>query len=65
MGRGTGVISWPLPVSQREAARLLAADASIATGETVIFADALSPSLLKHLLKAEGGAQQNDSLADG
>ena len=29
------------------------------------FADALSPSLLKHLLKGEGGGQQNDSLADG
>ena len=35
-----------------------------AIGETVIFADALSPSLLEHLLKVEGGAQ-NDSLADG
>ena len=28
------------------------------------FADALSPSLLKHLLKVEG-VQQNDTLADG
>ena len=28
------------------------------------FADALSPSLLKHPMKVEGG-QQNDSLADG
>ena len=28
------------------------------------FADALSPSLLKHLLEGEG-VQQNDSLADG
>ena len=29
------------------------------------FADALSPSLLKHLLKLKGGVQQNYSLADG
>ena len=27
--------------------------------------DALSPSTLKHLLKGEGGVQQNDRLADG
>ena len=26
-----------------------------AIGETVIFADAISPSLLKHLIKVEGG----------
>ena len=28
------------------------------------FADAIAPSILKHLLKGEG-VQQNDSLADG
>ena len=38
----------------------------IAIGEAVTFADALSPSLLKHLLKGEGGGQHNDrTLADG
>ena len=30
----------------------------IAVGETVIFADIPSPSLLKHLLEGEGGAAE-------
>ena len=32
-------------------------------GSAVMFAGALSPSLLKHLLKGEGGLQQNDGEA--
>ena len=38
----------------------------LAIGGTAVFAEALSSSLLKHLLQVEGGVQQqNDSLADG
>ena len=40
-------------------------DRSLAVGETVILLTLPSPSLLKHLLKGDGGVQQNDSLADG
>ena len=38
--------------------------AAAAIGEACHFADAISQSLLKHLLKVEG-VQQSDSLADG
>ena len=38
---------------------------TVAVGETVILMTAPVLSLLKHLLKVEGGVQQNDSLADG
>ena len=41
------------------------AEACLTIDETVNFADALSPSLLKHLLKAERGVQQDDSLVNG
>ena len=38
----------------------------LAVGETVIRADITFPVLLEHLLKVEGGMQQNDrTLADG
>ena len=32
--------------------------AAVAIGETAIFAAALSPSLLQHLVKVEGGAAE-------